>query len=681
MTVSARWRVACHLAPRRARARGGGARKMSDYKVQEPRPGYFRIQRKDPITGKTQSFTGRDKAQLIARVAQFESLRKDLEAGIVTADEVIERRERLVHGVYTVRQAWEAYFPGLSSTTARAAKAAWTTRLEGPFAELPCCEVTEDKLKAWYEIERRSNIHPKTIANAWDCLRSALRLAIRTRRLDREPWAEFRIKIPKTKTVKKELCRDIEEVRRLIAECARHDEEQAKKTHGPCFPDLARKYIVAVYLGLRNGELGALGWDDLQLRSGVPHVIVRHTVNRDWKSEHPEWERPLAPPKNREEVALPLHPEVLRVLMVQKRALKALGHYRDDGPIFPGNGGAWRLHPRTLDPILMKKLVRRALPGVDASKFTPHSLRHTFATLTTVALGGDVKRAQRLTRHADVRQLEQYLHEAGRTETNPLPPLDKRGDADAIVEAQRDRALQRAMTRAPELMPPQVEANEDTPVLVGIDPEEALMVLQERGGAEPAGLLANASIELATAEAGRAAVDVKRERRRANLRAAKEKFTGRRMADFLDAYRVWNASGRPGARPQAVTVAAERAYQRKYGKVLRAKEPGAFKVQRGQTSWERVARVALRLRSDEPTPLGAVAALMKVNGGRPLPAPGNYVKTPVEWRARNEGNLARRGALGAWYGLLKRIEAGENVEIDTNEAADLDEDDDADAAE
>ena len=132
-------------------------------------------------------------------------------------------------------------------------------------------------------------------------------------------------------------------------------------------------YLMAVFTGLRSGELAALKWGDLHLDAVTPFVRVRATTTKNGKSAE-----------------MRLHPELVEAL----RSLKACS-VLDDEPVFKSIPRIERFR---------RDLIKADIAPVDAfgRKAVFHSLRHTFGT--NLARGGVASRvAMALMRHSDRR--------------------------------------------------------------------------------------------------------------------------------------------------------------------------------------------------------------------------------------------------------------------------------------
>jgi integrase len=132
---------------------------------------------------------------------------------------------------------------------------------------------------------------------------------------------------------------------------------------------------LALYSGLRRGELFRLTWEDVDFRNSFIHV-------RNSKS-------------GRDEV-IPMNPEARKVLERQPRT--------DSPYIFPGQDGNQRAEVRRAVNRIKEKV---GLP----EDFRPlHGLRHTYASLLASSGKVDLYTLQHLLTHKDPKTTQRYAH-------------------------------------------------------------------------------------------------------------------------------------------------------------------------------------------------------------------------------------------------------------------------------
>ena len=156
--------------------------------------------------------------------------------------------------------------------------------------------------------------------------------------------------------------------------------------------------LLALYEGIRLGELCALKWGDINLEEGT--LLIRSTLQRI-KNPSPE---PGAPktilyfgrPKNGRERSIPIHPLLLEILKEHMEDRSA-DHYilRDQNPMEPR---VYSYH--------FKKILDEA--GIRDINF--HVLRHTFAS-NCVEAGMDIKALSEILGHSSIKiTMDRYVH-------------------------------------------------------------------------------------------------------------------------------------------------------------------------------------------------------------------------------------------------------------------------------
>ncbi len=170
-------------------------------------------------------------------------------------------------------------------------------------------------------------------------------------------------------------------------------------------------YVLAVHCGLREGELLALRWDDVNLDSAKPALLVRRTLTRGedgrgWvvgaSTKSGKGRRVRLTP--RATAALKDHRK--RQLEERMLAKPGRGLWRDSNLVFPTEAGSL-FNPSNLRNRSFKRIKARS--GVrDDLRF--HDLRHTCATLL-LGEGVNAKVVSEMLGHASITiTLNTYSH-------------------------------------------------------------------------------------------------------------------------------------------------------------------------------------------------------------------------------------------------------------------------------
>lgn len=158
--------------------------------------------------------------------------------------------------------------------------------------------------------------------------------------------------------------------------------------------------LIALFEGIRLGELCALRWRDIDTEEGVLHI--RHTLQRvqnlpEQVAKLGKTRLLLDTPKNHKERTIPIHPQLRSWLEVKKKL-----HSDAD---FVLSGSLKPVEPRTMTSRFKKFCETHGLRD-----FKFHTLRHTFAT-RCVESGMDIKVLSELLGHSSVKiTLDRYVH-------------------------------------------------------------------------------------------------------------------------------------------------------------------------------------------------------------------------------------------------------------------------------
>ena len=177
--------------------------------------------------------------------------------------------------------------------------------------------------------------------------------------------------------------------------------------------------LLALYGGLRIGEVCSLKWIDIHPESGLVHIsktLIRIQKTGPEQEDSPKTKLLLAEPKTE---------NATRVIPLPGFITEFIKKFRQCPDIYVITGTTFWMEPRTcLDKY--KQILKKA--GIDDYNF--HALRHTFAT-RCIETGFDVKSLSEILGHANVNiTLQRYVHpsiESKRRQMDKLESLFVRG--------------------------------------------------------------------------------------------------------------------------------------------------------------------------------------------------------------------------------------------------------------
>lgn len=240
--------------------------------------------------------------------------------------------------------------------------------------------ITQVDVQAFLSNMRTSGLAANTVKGVYRLLKAALKHAVEEDVLRRNPCRKIRWESA-----------ELEEQRVLD-----HREQRAlnKAAQGP--KDLPA--LLALYTGMRLGEVCALKWTDIDWERRT--IAVRRTAQRLVQSGDKDGHRTVivigTPKTNRSRRVLPV-PEFILSL------LKSLA--KNSSSEFVFGSGARPAEPRTVQRRFRRLTDRLNLTGVHF-----HTLRHTFAT-RMLEIGANVKTVSVILGHSSIHTtLEVYAH-------------------------------------------------------------------------------------------------------------------------------------------------------------------------------------------------------------------------------------------------------------------------------
>jgi integrase len=164
-------------------------------------------------------------------------------------------------------------------------------------------------------------------------------------------------------------------------------------------------YVLAIYTGLRQGELLGLKWTDVDLDAGS--LSVQRSLDADGAFNPPK--------RNKSRRTVKLTSQAVEALRLHRKhqneeRLKA-ARWEDHGLVFPNRVGKPMDH-NNLYHRDFKSLLKRAglWPEDKGKRFTFHSPRHTCATLL-LSKNVNAKIVQEMLGHATITQtMDTYSH-------------------------------------------------------------------------------------------------------------------------------------------------------------------------------------------------------------------------------------------------------------------------------
>ncbi len=235
-------------------------------------------------------------------------------------------------------------------------------------------------VQQFYSALERDGVTPRGVQMAGMVLGKALRDAVRLRLIVSNPAADVAKPRPRKTPMHVYSARQAQSLLKAAS----------RSRNYPLF-------VVALDTGMRQGELFALLWQDVDLQKG------RLTVQRSL--EEINGKHRLKEPKSGKGRRIELSRFALDALQGHRRAMLASGHYRPDGPVFTAPEGGWIVKGNFLRRVFRPIQKKAKLPMI---RF--HDLRHTAATLM-LAADVNVKIVSERLGHASVQiTLDTYSH-------------------------------------------------------------------------------------------------------------------------------------------------------------------------------------------------------------------------------------------------------------------------------
>lgn len=373
------------------------------------RVGDRQIMRKIGSVRRVGTSTGLTKAQAEGRLRKLIS-----ETTYVAPD------ERLTFGEIAGRYVYHVeHVMGRKPSTVRDYRIIVSKHLAPYFGSKPISRITSDDVAAYLTIKVKQGLSAKTISNHLTLAHGVFQFAVKRSLAPTNPVAA--VDRPRPAGANPDFryldMADFEALLRAIPD----------DLLGPTDRAL---YITAAMTGLRQGELAALRWRDVDWTAGV--IRVRRTYSRS------QWGTPKSRRSSR---AVPMADRVAAEL---ERHFQRSAFQGDDDLVLP--------HPRTGKPYDARKMLKRFYDAMRAAALghligrengiTFHSLRHTYGTRMAAA-GTPMRTLQEWMGHRSIQTTEIYAdflpdQALGRVltdrafglATSPSPPTELRPGVD-----------------------------------------------------------------------------------------------------------------------------------------------------------------------------------------------------------------------------------------------------------
>lgn len=169
----------------------------------------------------------------------------------------------------------------------------------------------------------------------------------------------------------------------------------------------------ALYTGVRCGELSALTWGDIDLKSGI--ISITKTMQRIQDRDSSSKSRTkiyIMSPKSKQSVRKIPIPETL--------SEKLRNFYCEDKSAYLLTGTS----DRFVEPRSLQNIFKRLTDEANITKINFHALRHTFAT-RCVEVGFDIKSLSEILGHSSVKiTLDLYVHSSFEQKVDNMKKLN-----------------------------------------------------------------------------------------------------------------------------------------------------------------------------------------------------------------------------------------------------------------
>jgi integrase len=287
-----------------------------------------------------------------------------------TREEAEPKRRPVVPARSTVATYSEDFLTVHGVTLKRRTRALYTEQFRRyilpAFGPRPVRQLTRGQIKRWLAGLRTRGLKRDTVRNAYAVLHVMLAAAVEDELIATNPASglgrALKLLVKREERAQEVKAMEPDQLDRFLATMDGPEARPGDQRYLPFFLTLART-------GLRIGEAFALMPEDLDLGAGILRV-ERNFPDGEAESESPKTVSSIR--------TVDLSPELVRVLRVHlaDRARACLAHSWPAPWLFLSTVGT-RLLKENIERVMRRLLGRADLPR----HFTPHSLRHTFASL------------------------------------------------------------------------------------------------------------------------------------------------------------------------------------------------------------------------------------------------------------------------------------------------------------
>lgn len=255
--------------------------------------------------------------------------------------------------------------------------------VEEGFSKIRLCDLKPAHVSAWIAGMNEQGLSPATVSKAFRLLKQACEIAVDEELISRNPCKMKAVRLPKSRKEEPNVLDD-----------GQHDELVKLLSRLERTPTVLAAYI-ALYAGMRRGEICALTWGDVDLETATIHVNKTIGI----KEGGTYIKQPKSASGKRE---VPISSQLAPVLAAHKAfmredwaaLLEEAGIKADDAAFSKlyviGTLDGRYANPTRLGKTWQALAENHSLIGTQGRCVTLHDLRHQHAT-TSIAEGADVK--------------------------------------------------------------------------------------------------------------------------------------------------------------------------------------------------------------------------------------------------------------------------------------------------